>query len=392
MARLRVVDGVGWVWLAGLWRSTGFWGGVCVRRVRLWWWLGVGVGVVGVGVGGCGGSGSGGVGAGSRGGLVTLSGAGSTFAAPIYEQVASELRGRGVRVNYQSVGSGAGVSQFGAGTVDFAGSDPALSDQEIAGLKGKATELPIAFGAITVSYHVPGVKSGLRLDGKTIADIYLGKIKTWDDAAIAAQNAGMRLPSMEISVVHRSDSSGTTRGFTDFLSRYSSRWRSEVGVDKDVKWPTGTGGKGNEGVAAAVKQTAGAVGYVEQAYALQNAFTFADVKNKSARYVAATLKSTSAAGDDIKVPDDLRINVIDAPNPAAYPIASQTFVIVYSDLCAGGLSQDQAKAMTTFLGYLVGVGQATIAKLSYAPIPQAIKAKARAAVDALSCNAAPVKG
>jgi phosphate transport system substrate-binding protein len=346
-----------------------------------------------LGVAACGSSDGKGSSSGSGGGSVTLSGAGSTFAAPIYQQVGSELKGRGLTVNYQSVGSGAGVSQFSAGTVDFAGSDPALKDQEIAALgRGRPTELPIAFGAITVSYNLPGVKGGLKLDGKTIAEIYLGKVKQWDAAAIQSQNPGVSLPSTSITVVHRSDSSGTTKGFTDFLSRYSPQWKSQVGVDKDVKWPTGTGGKGNEGVAAAVKQTEGAVGYVEQAYALQNKFTFAAVKNHSGRYVAATLASTSAAGDGITVPTDLRINVIDSPNPAAYPIASQTFAIVSSDLCRGGLSKDQAAGTVTLLSYLLGSGQATIEKLAYAPLPVAVKTKARAAVAALTCDGAPVNG
>ena len=324
---------------------------------------------------------------------VTLSGAGSTFAAPIYQQVGSELKGQGLTVNYQSIGSGAGVAQFTAGTVDYAGSDPALKDEEISALKkGKPTEIPIAFGAITMSYNLPGIKTGLKLDGKTIADIYLKKVTKWNDPEIKSQNAGMTLPSTSIVVVHRSDSSGTTKGFTDFLSRYSPQWKSKVGVDKDVKWPTGTGGKGNEGVAAAVKQTEGAIGYVEQAYALQNDFTFADIKNQSGKYIAATLDSTSAAGEGTDIPADLRINIIDSPNPTAYPIASQTFAIVYSDLCKGGLSKDKAAGMVKFLDYLLGTGQDTIKKLSYAPLPSELKTKDQAAVDALTCNGAPAKG
>src|SRR5439155_3872879 len=167
----------------------------------------------------------------------------------------------------------------------------------------------------------------------------------WNDPEIAGQNAGTSLPDKPITVIHRSDSSGTTKGFTQFLANYSPEWKSGPAVDKDIKWPTGTGAKGNDGVAAAVKQTDGAIGYVEQAYALQNGFTFADVKNKSGKYVAPTLASTSAAGDGIKIPADLSISVIDSPNPASYPISSQTFVIVNKDLCKGGLSSSKAKAM-----------------------------------------------
>jgi phosphate transport system substrate-binding protein len=322
----------------------------------------------------------------------TLNGAGSTFAAPIYQQVASELKGQGITENYQSVGSGAGVSQFTAGTSDFAGSDPALKDEEVSALKkGTPIEAPIAFGAITVSYNLPGIKSGLKLDGKTVADIYLGKIKKWNDPAIAGQNSGLKLPSTNITVVHRSDSSGTTKGFTDFLSRYSPEWKSKVGVDKDVKWPTGTGGKGNEGVAAAVKQTEGAIGYVEQAYALQNGFTFADVKNKSGQYIAPTLDSTSAAGDRIDIPSDLRINVIDSPNPRAYPITSQTFAITYEDPCKAGLDKSKAQGLKKFLSFLVsGQGQDTIQKLSYAKIPSSLDQKVQSAIDGMKCNGSPL--
>jgi phosphate transport system substrate-binding protein len=322
----------------------------------------------------------------------TLNGAGSTFAAPIYQQIANNLKDQGITENYQSVGSGAGVSQFTAGTVDFAGSDPALKDDEISALKkGKPLEAPFALGAITVSYNLPDVKSGLKLDGKTIADIYLGKVKKWDDPEIAQQNSGVELPSTNITVVHRSDSSGTTKGFTDFLSRYSTEWKSKVGVDKDVKWPTGTGGKGNEGVAAAVKQSEGAIGYVEQAYALQNGFTFADVKNKAGQYIAPTLQSTSAAGDGIDVPSDLRINVIDSPNPKAYPITSQTFAITYDDPCKAGLDKTKAEGLKRFLSFLVGnEGQTTIQKLSYAKIPSSLDQKVQSAVDGMKCNGSPL--
>jgi phosphate transport system substrate-binding protein len=324
---------------------------------------------------------------------VTLNGAGSTFAAPIYQQVANDLKGKGITENYQAVGSGAGVSQFTAGTVDFAGSDPSLKDEEISALKkGAPVEIPFAFGAITVSYKLGGVKSGLKLDGKTIADIYLGKVKKWNDPEIAAQNGGLKLPATDITVVHRSDSSGTTKGFTDFMSRYSPEWKNGPGVDKDIKWPTGTGAKGNDGVAAAVKQTDGAIGYVEQAYALQNNFTFASVKNKSGKYIAPTLASTSAAGNGISIPADLRISVIDAPGADAYPVTSQTFAIAYKDPCKAGLSKAKAQGLKTMLGYLVGDGQATIQKLSYAKIPSALQQKATTVIDGMQCNGAALSG
>jgi phosphate transport system substrate-binding protein len=321
----------------------------------------------------------------------TLNGAGSTFAAPIYQQVGADLKDKGLTINYQGVGSGAGVSQFGAGTVDFAGSDPALADEDRAAIKkGDAVQVPFALGAITASYNLNGVDSGLKLDGDTLAKIYLGKIKSWDDAAIKALNPDADLPSTKITVVHRSDSSGTTKGFTQFLANYSSEWKSGPGVDKEVKWPTGTGAKGNDGVAASVKQTDGAIGYVEQAYALQNGFTFADVKNKAGTFVAPTLESTSAAAEGIEVPEDLGVSTIDAPGDQAYPIVSQTFVITYADACKAGLTEDKAKGLKFFINHLINDGQDTIKKLSYAPIPDSLKSKDQAAVDAMTCNGSAI--
>ena len=264
----------------------------------------------------CGSSNKGG---GGGGGAATLNGAGSTFAAPLYSEWGSKLKGDGVTINYQPVGSGAGVAQLTAGTVAFAGTDPPMKPEEIAAAekKGQPLHFPTAFGAITVAYNLSGVKSGLKLDGKTVADIFMGKVKTWNEREIASQNPGVKLPSTKITVVHRSDESGTTKGFTDFLSAYSSEWANSVGSDKTVKWPTGTGAKGNDGVAGAIKQTPGSIGYVEQAYALQNNFTVAAVKNKAGKYVPPTLASTSAAGDGVKVPADLRFTIIDSSNPSA---------------------------------------------------------------------------
>ena len=323
----------------------------------------------------------------------TLNGAGSTFAAPIYQQVASTLKSQGLTVNYQGVGSGAGVSQLQAGTVQFAGSDPALTADDKSKMKGggETTQVPVALGAITLSYNLSGQKSGIKLDGTTAADIYLGKIKKWNDPAIAKLNSGVSLPSTDITVVHRSDSSGTTKGFTQFLADYSPAWKSGPGVDKDIKWPTGTGAKGNDGVAAAVKQTDGAIGYVEQAYALQNNFTFADVKNKSGAYISPTLESTSAAADGLKIPADLGISTIDATNAKAYPIVSQTFLDFPTDPCKAGASKSVAQGLVAFGKYLTGTdGQGVISKLSYAPLPDALISKDAEALGKVTCNGSPV--
>jgi len=323
----------------------------------------------------------------------TLNGAGSTFAAPIYQQVSGKLKEQGLTVNYQGVGSGDGVAQLQSGTVEFAGSDPALADEDKKGkLKEPYIQVPIALGAITASYNLPGVKSGIKLDGAVLGDIYLGTVKKWNDPAIAKQNAGLDLPATDITVVHRSDSSGTTKGFTQFLANYSPKWKSGPGVDKDIKWPTGTGAKGNDGVAASVKQTEGAIGYVEQAFALQNNFTFADVKNKAGSYVPPTLESTSAAGEGLTVPEDLGVSTIDAANAKAYPIVSQTFLDFPADPCKAGAGKDVAAGLSALAAYLTGTeGQDTIKQLSYAPLPAELLTKAQAAAATVTCNGSPVK-
>jgi phosphate transport system substrate-binding protein len=361
------------------------------------WLAAVAAAVLALGVAACGSSdkksdtGGGAAGGGTATG--SINGAGSTFAAPIYQQWGNALKDKGITVNYQPVGSGAGVAQLAAGTTDFGASDPALAPEDRGTFKkGEPVQIPTAFGAITVSYNLSGAPKGLKLDGATIADIFLGKIKKWDDPAIAKLNSGAKLPGDSITVVHRSDESGTTKGFTTFLSAYSSEWKSKVGADKTVKWPTGTGAKGNDGVAAAVKQQSGSVGYVEEAYALQNNFTTAAVKNKAGQFVEPTLESTTAAGEGVKVPKDLGISIIDSPNPKSYPISSQTFVIVYKDQCKAGLDQRKANAVVGFLNYGLGEGQNVLGQLQYAQLPPALLTEAKAAVGTLTCNGAPLKG
>jgi phosphate transport system substrate-binding protein len=324
----------------------------------------------------------------------TANGAGSTFAAPVYQQFSSELKGQGLTLNYQAVGSGAGVASWTAGTADFAGNDSALKpeDKAAAKKKGDPIQIPVFFGAITVSYNIDGVKSGMKLDGKTVADIFQGKIKKWNDPAITKLNPGVTLPSSNITIVHRSDESGTTAGFTKFLSAVSPEWNSKIGTDKTVKWPTGTGAKGNDGVAAAVKQTAGSVGYVEEAYALQNNFTTAAVKNSSGKFVEPNLDSTTAAGNGLKVPADLGISAINAAAPAAYPIASQTFIDVYKDECKAGVKAGNAKAVGGFLNFVLGKGQDELGQLFYAKLPADILAKSKEAVAGLTCNGSPLAG
>jgi phosphate transport system substrate-binding protein len=329
----------------------------------------------------------------SGGGTVT--GAGSTFAAPLYDQLGSEFKDQsGTSINYQSVGSGAGVAQFIANTVDYGATDVALKDDEVkqAQAKGDPLNIPVAFGSVTVSYNLSGVNKGLKLDGATLADIYLGKIKKWNDSAIAGLNPGTKLPGTAITVVHRSDGSGTTGLFTEFLSDYSPQWKSQIGSDKEVKWPTGTGSKGNEGVAASVKQTQGAIGYVELAYALQNNFATASVKNKDGNFVQPTLASTSAAGEKLTVPADLRFSAINSPGAQAYPIASATFVLAYKDMCKAGRSDSAAKSTKAWFDYLLGTGQQTMTKIQYAQLPANLLSKAQEATKTMVCNGSAISG
>jgi phosphate transport system substrate-binding protein len=347
--------------------------------------------LIALGVAACGSSSS----EGSGGGGGTISGAGSTFAQPIVSQWGSELKERdGLTVNYNAIGSGGGIAQFQANTVDFGDTDSAMTDEEIevADKNGKTVHVPIVFGAVTVSYNLPGVETGLELDGETIGDIYLGKITKWDDPAIAKLNPGLKLPSTSITVVHRSDESGTTALFTQFLDETNKQWHEQVGTDKTVKWPTGTGANGNEGVAGSVQQTEGAIGYVELAYALQNEFTTAAVENKAGKFVPPTLESTSAAGEGVKFPPDLRFSAINASTaPAAYPIASGTFVIVYEDLCKAGKSEKVAENVVTFLDYGLGEGQQVAEKLDYAGLSPELLEASQEKVAGLKCNGEAIK-
>jgi phosphate transport system substrate-binding protein len=325
----------------------------------------------------------------------TINGAGATFPQPVYTEWAARFKDQtGTTVNYQGVGSGGGIAQFTAGTVDFGATDAAMKPEEEAAAKkkGDPVHVPTVLGAVTVSYNVSGVDKGLKLDGATIANIFLGKIKKWNDPAISGLNSGVKLPDKDITVCHRSDESGTTKNFTQFLAAYSPEWENGPGVDKTVKWPTGTGAKGNDGVAGCVKQGDGSVGYVEQAYALQNNFTTAAVKNKDGQFVEPSLEATSAAGEGAQVPEDLKFSTIDAPGAKSYPITAVTFLLVWADQCKSGIKPENAKLVKSWLNYALGDGQKVAPELQYAPLPDAIKQKAQAKVDALQCNGSAIGG
>jgi phosphate transport system substrate-binding protein len=345
------------------------------------------VGIAALVAAGCGGSGSSKVTGGSTSSGSGLNGAGSTFQEPLVVKMSGEFaRSKGGSdVNYQGVGSGAGIEQFTKQTVDFGGTDAPMKDEELAAAAktgGDVLHVPIALGAVVVSYNLKGVDA-LKLDGPTLAGIFEGKVKTWDDAKIAALNPGVKLPSTDIAVVHRSDESGTTFVFTGYLTAADAAWKSGPGQSKAPKWPTGSGAQGNDGVAAAVQQQDGAIGYTEIAYALQNDMTFAQLKNQHGDWVTASLDSTTKAGDGVTYPEDLRFSLLDSTAAGAYPIVSATWQLVWKDSAKAGVSPAKAKQLQAWLRYELGDGQQLAAKLDYAPLPEALRTKALAAVDAM---------
>lgn len=327
------------------------------------------------------------------GGGKAIFGAGASFPQPVYDQWSADLTARsGITVNYNPIGSGGGIAQLIAGTVDFGASDTPMDDGEIAQARshGQPVHVPTVFGAIALAYNVHGVPRGLKLDGQTVADIFQGRVKYWNDSAITRRNPGIKLPAERITVVHRSDESGTTKLFTTYLAAYSKAWDEQLGSDKSVKWPTGIGAAKNSGVAASIKQTEGGIGYVELAYALQSNFRTAALENAGGHYIAPSIHSTTEAGHGLDVPPDLRFSAIDSPNPNAYPIASATFILVYKDLCAAGVKPHAARTTRAFLEYGLGDGQAVAEKLDFAPLPSDLRARARAAVAGLMCNGRPL--
>ena len=307
-----------------------------------------------------------------------LNGAGATFPQPVYVEWIGAFQQiqPDVKINYQGVGSGAGIQQFTQQTVDFGASDAFMKPDEITAAEAaragaKVIHIPTVFGAIVLAYNLPGVDK-LKLDSDTVANIFLGKITKWDDPAIKALNPDVKLPSTAIQTVHRSDSSGTTNGFTSYLAAVNADWKAGPGAGKDVKWAGGVGGKGNDGVAAVVKQTEGAIGYVELAYATQNKMTMADMKNKSGSFITPSLESTSAAAEGIQIPDDMNLLplVSNSANPQAYPIVTSTYILAYDKMPDAG----KAAALKAFLIWALGDdGTAIATQLGYAPLPSALK-------------------
>lgn len=303
----------------------------------------------------------------SRSKTTLINGAGATFPYPIYSKW-FDLYHRAhpeLQFNYQSIGSGGGIRQLTAQTVDFGASDSPMTDDLLKAAPGKIVHIPTVLGAVAVIYNLPSLQASLNLSGAVLADIFLGKIKKWNDPRIAALNAGVTLPDSDILVAHRSDGSGTSFIFTDYLAKVSPDWLKQVGRGTAVNWPTGIGGKGNEGVTGAVKQTAGAIGYVEKAYAVQNKLAAASLQNKSGEFVMPTTEAVTAAAAGAVIPDDFRVSITDAPGKGAYPISGFTYLLVYDP----AKDPVKGKALIEFLGWAMQMGQSFAAPLHYAPLP-----------------------
>jgi phosphate transport system substrate-binding protein len=311
-----------------------------------------------------------------------LNAAGATFPYPIYSKWFNEYHQQhpDVEINYQSIGSGGGIAQLKAGTVDFGASDMPLKDEMVKQMPMPILQLPTVLGSIVPAYNIPGVNAELKFTPQIISGIYLGEITTWNDKAIAAANPGVKLPSTSIVVIHRSDGSGTTFVFTDYLSKISSEWKSRVGSNTSVSWPVGLGAKGNEGVAGMIRQMEGGFGYVELIYALQNKITFGPVQNAAGNFVKASLESTTSAAASAKMTgDDFRVSITNAPGKDAYPIASFTYLLIPKQWKDG----TKEKATVGFLDWMLNSGQTMTTQLNYAPLPDSVKEKEIAAIKAI---------
>ncbi len=312
--------------------------------------------------------------------VTTLNGAGATFPAPLYTKWFAEYQKVDAKTqfNYQAIGSGGGQKQILAQTVDFGASDGPMKDADLAKAPGKILHLPTAAGAVVVSYNLPGGPA-LKFDGETLAGIFLGTIAKWNDPAIAKLNAGITLPDLAIISVHRADGSGTNYIFTDYLSSVSADFKSKVGVSTTVEWPGGVGAKGNDGVAGQIKQTPGAIGYVELIYALQNKMAFGDLKNKDGEFVKASIDSVTAALATATIPDDFRFSMVNAPGKTSYPIAGATWLLVYQEQ----KDASRGQKLVDFLKWYVSKGADSAKGLDYAPLPENVRGRVLKAIEGI---------
>jgi len=316
-------------------------------------------------------------------GLSSLTGAGATFPYPLYSKWFDVYqKEHKVAISYQSIGSGGGIQQLKSRTVDFGASDAPLSDQEMREMPAAVVHLPMVAGAVVIAYNLPGVQKGLKLSGDVVADIFLGSITRWNDTRIASPNPGVRLPNLAIAVAHRSDGSGTSYIFTSYLSAVSPTWAKRVGAGKAVNWPAGIGGKGNDGVAGVVKQTPGAVGYVELAYATQSKLPYAYIRNRAGQFVEPSIATTTAAaaGSVTAMRKDVRESIVNAPGKNAYPIAGFTYILCYQRPSNAG----KGRTLAAFLRWAVTDGQKYAAPLLYAPLPREVVALDESKIKAIS--------
>jgi phosphate transport system substrate-binding protein len=320
----------------------------------------------------------------------TMLGAGSTFIYPLFSKLFSVYNQQtGLRVNYQSIGSGGGIQQLTSKTVDFGASDAVLNDEQNQKIGVPVLHIPMASGAVVISYNLPDLKDTLKLTPAVLANIFLGKITKWNDAAIASVNAGVKLPNTPIVIAHRSDGSGTSNIFTTYLSKVSDEWNTKVGKGSSVNWPIGLGGKGNEGVAGLVKQTPGAVGYVELAYAVQNNMAYAKLQNKSGNFITPNIASTSAAGN-IKLPDDAKVSLSNTDAPDGYSISGFTWALIYKEQNYNSRSQDRAEKLVKLLWWNIHEGQQYCSDLNYAPLSPAAVAVAENILKSATYDGKPI--
>lgn len=315
---------------------------------------------------------------------ISLQGAGATFPYPLYSKWMAEYQKLlpNVQINYQSIGSGGGIKQILERTVDFGATDAEMTAQERAKATSTLHHIPMTLGAVVVTYQVPGVATGLKLSQEVLANIFLGRITTWSDPRLASLNPGVKLPGTPITVAYRSDGSGTTAVFTEYLAKISPEWKSSVGAGKSVKFPVGLGGKGNEGVTGVVKSTPGAIGYVELAYARQNKLAIASIRNQAGKFVEPSLEGVTAAATGRKLPEDLCLSLVDGPGAKTYPIASFSYILVYQEQ----RDATKGKALADFLWWAIHDGQKFGAALDYAPLPKDQVPVIEARLKALTAN------
>jgi phosphate transport system substrate-binding protein len=311
----------------------------------------------------------------------TLTGAGATFPYPMYSKWFSDYHKLhpDIAINYQSIGSGGGIAQVSAGTVDFGASDGPMSDEQLSKAKSKIVHIPTVLGAVVPAYNVPGVKEELKFTPEALAGIFLGKITSWNDNAIQSVNKDVKLPNTPIVIVHRSEGSGTTYVWTDYLSKVNPDWKSGPGKGASIKWPVGLGAKGNEGVSGQIRQVEGAIGYIELIYALQNKISFGIVKNSSGNFVKASLESVTAAAQGAKIPNDYRVSITNPPGKDAYPISSFTWLLIPEK----ATDPNKGKILVDFLNWMLTDGQKETADLSYAPLPQELVGRVKGTVQQL---------